>query len=154
MFQGRYSKVDFRVRAVEAVERGMAIGQVADAFWIDRSTLFRWVRRFRADGHDGLDRKAGSGRPRLLEDLEETDLRQLILFPASDFGYETDLWTVGRVQHVIEDFYDIRLSKNTIWRRLRDAGLTYQKPERQYFEADEKARQEWLRTEVPRIRRA
>jgi transposase len=154
MFQGRYSNVDFRVRAVEAVERGMAIGQVAEAFRIDRSTLFRWVRRFQADGHDGLKRKAGSGRPRLLEDLEEKDLRQLILFPASDFGYETDLWTVGRVQHVIEDLYDIRLSKNTIWRRLRDAGLTYQKPERQYFEADEEARQEWLRTEVPRIRRA
>jgi len=154
MFQGRYSNVDFRVRAVEAVERGMAIGQVAEAFRIDRSTLFRWVRRFQADGDDGLKRKAGSGRPRLLEDLEEKDLRQLILFPASDFGYETDLWTVGRVQHVIEDLYDIRLSKNTIWRRLRDAGLTYQKPERQYFEADEEARQEWLRTEVPRIRRA
>jgi transposase len=132
----------------------MAIGQIAEAFRIDRSTLFRWVRRFQADGHDGLKRKAGSGRPRLLEDLEEKDLRQLILFPASDFGYETDLWTVGRVQHVIEDLYDIRLSKNTIWRRLRDAGLTYQKPERQYFEADEEARQEWLRTEVPRICRA
>jgi transposase len=36
---------------------------------------------------------------------------------------------------------------------LRDAGLTYQKPERQYFEVDEKARQKWLRTEVPKIRK-
>jgi transposase len=45
------------------------------------------------------------------------------------------------------------VSKNTIWRRLREAGLTYQKPERQYFEINEEVRDEWVRTEVPRIRR-
>ncbi len=44
-------------------------------------------------------------------------------------------------------------SRDTVWRRLREVGLTYQKPERQYFQIDEKARQEWLQTEVPKIRR-
>ena len=29
------------------------------------------------------------------------------------------------------------VSKDTIWRRLREAGLTYQKPEHQYYELDE-----------------
>jgi len=153
MCQGRYATFDIRVRAVEAVARGLAVGQVADTFNIDRSTLFRWVHNYQADGHDGLQRKAGSGRPRVLEDLTEEELRQIVLFPASDFGYETDLWTVGRLQQVIEEFCEVKLSKNTVWRRLRDAGLTYQKPERQYFEVDEKARQQWLRTEVPHIRR-
>jgi transposase len=88
-----------------------------------------------------------------LEDLDEGDLRQIVMFPASDFGYETDLWTVGRLQQVIEDVCEVKVSKDTVWRRLRDAGLTYQKPERQYFEVDEKARQEWLQTEVPQIRK-
>jgi transposase len=49
--------------------------------------------------------------------------------------------------------FGVAISKDTVWRRLRDAGLTYQKPERQYWEADEKARQVWLRQEVPRIRK-
>ena len=44
------------------------------------------------------------------------------------------------------------MSKNTIWRRLRDAGLTYQKPERQYFETDPKARQESLEKTLPKVR--
>jgi transposase len=154
MSQGRYSDFDLRVRAVNAVGRGLPIGQVAETFGVDRTTLFRWLQRFRENGQDGLQRQVGSGRPLLLEELTEEDLRQLILFPASDFGYETGLWTVGRVKHVIEDLYGVRISKNTIWRRLQIAGLTYQKPERQYFEADEKARREWLRTVVPQIRRA
>ncbi len=153
MCQGRYSTFDIRVRAVEAVKRGLAVGQVADTFNVDRTTLFRWVRSYHTNGQDGLQRKVGSGRPQLLNDLKEEDLRQIVLFPASDFGYETDLWTVGRLRDVIEELYEFKLSKNTVWRRLRDAGLTYQKPERQYFEVDEKARQKWLRTEVPRIRR-
>lgn len=153
MSQGRYSSYDFRVRAVEAVDRGLPVGQVAETFGIDRTTLFRWLTRYQDNGRHGLQRQQGSGRRRLLEALEEEDLRRIILCPASDFGYETDLWTVGRLKHVIEDLYEVALSKNTVWRRLRDAGLTYQKPERQYFEVDEKARQEWLRTEVPQIRR-
>ena len=48
----------------------------------------------------------------------------------------------------------MQVSKNTIWRRLRDAGLTYQKPEREYYEIDEATRKKWLRYEVPKIRRA
>ena len=153
MCQGRYSTFDIRVRAVEAVERGLPVGQVAETFGIDRTTLFRWLQKFETNGYDGLQRQAGSGRRRLLDDLTEEQLRRIVLFPASDFGYETDLWTVGRLRDVIEELYEVTLSKNTVWRRLRDAGLTYQKPERQYFEADEDARQEWLRSEVPRIRR-
>jgi transposase len=154
MYQGRYSTFDVRIRAVEAVNRGMAVGQVADAFNVDRTTLFRWCQKYETDGQEGLQRKPGSGRPRLLEDLEEDDLRRIVMFPASDFGYETDLWTVGRLRQVIEELYEFKLSDNTVWRRLRDAGLTYQKPERQYFQVDEKARQRWLRNEVPQIRRA
>jgi transposase len=153
MCQGRYSTFDVRIRAVEAVKRGLAVSQVADAFNVDRTTLFRWVQKYHINGENGLLRKPVSGRPRLLDELEEDDLRQIIMFPASDFGYETDLWTVGRLQAVIEELCEVRLSKNTVWRRLRDAGLSYQKPERQYFEVDEEARQKWLRTDVPKIRK-
>ena len=154
MCQGGYSTFDVRFRAVEAVKRGLAIGQVAGTFGVDRTTLFRWLRKYQANGEDGLQRQIGSGRPRLLDDLEEKDLRWLVMRPASDFDYETDLWTVGRLQQVIEEVFEVKVSKDTVWRRLRDAGLTYQKPERQYFQVDEKARQKWLRSEVPQIRMA
>lgn len=153
MYQGRYSTFEVRVRAVEAVERGLALGQVADAFHVDRSTLFRWVQRYHTKGEEGLQRKPVRGRRRLLEDLNEKDLRHLVMCPAADFGYETDLWTVGRLQQVIEEMFEVHVSKDTVWRRLRDAGLTYQKPERHYFQIDEKIRQKWLRIEVPKIRR-
>lgn len=126
---------------------------VAAAYGIERTTLYRWVQRYEVDGESGLDRKAGSGRPRKLEELSEDELRALVLKGAQHFGYETDLWTVGRLRRVITEEFSVELSKNTVWRRLRDAGLTYQKPEREYYEIDEESRTKWLRYEVPKIRR-
>ena len=150
LHQGRYSTLDVRERAVEAICRGLPMGDVAGAFGIDRTTLYRWVCRYKTVG---LLRKAGSGRPRLLEDLCEEELVKIVLKPAISYGYETDLWTIGRLHRVIQEKYDTEISQDTIWRRLREAGLTYQKPERQYFQVDEDARKEWMRSEAPKIRR-
>ncbi len=153
MDERKNSTYEMRVRAVRAVLRGRSMSDVADAYETDRSTVYRWVKRFHEDGEEGLRRRPTSGRPRTLEDLTEDELRNIVLQPASDFGYESDLWTVGRLHAVIEDQYRIRVSNDTIWRRLREAGLTYQKPERQYYELDEESRQDWLRTDVPKIRK-
>lgn len=154
MCHGRYSTFDTRSRAVLAVERGQPVGQVADAFGVNRTTLFRWVRRFVTQGRRGLQRRAGSGRPCLLTVFDMEALNDVVLEPASHFGFETDLWTVSRLRQVIRDQYGVMLSEDTVWRRLRDAGFTYQKPERRYFELNEEAREEWLRTEAPQIRAA
>ncbi len=140
------------MRAVQAVERGIAVTQVADAYGVDRRTLQRWLARYDQEGEAGLRRRPGSGRPRKLHELDEEDFRWLVLQPAGTFGFETDLWSVARLHAVLQECLGIEISRDTVWRRLRQAGLTYQKPERQYWQADEKARQEWLRLEVPRIR--
>jgi transposase len=111
------------------------------------------MQKYDAEGNVGLLRKTGSGCPRKLEELTEEELRSLVLKGAIHFGFETDLWTVGRLRRVISEEFSMTLSKNTVWRRLRDAGLTYQKPEREYYEIDEASRQKWMRYEVPKIRR-
>lgn len=154
MCQGGYSTLEMRSRAVLAVERGQPVGQVAEAYGVDRTTLFRWVRRFLTLGSHGLERRAGSGRPRLLPAFDMEALNDVVLEPASNFGFETDLWTVARLRQVIREQYGIMLSEDTVWRRLRDAGFTYQTPERRYFELNEEAREEWMETEAPRIRAA
>jgi transposase len=153
MSEEGYSTYEIRVRAVNAVERGWPVSQAADAFGINRRTLHRWLARYKDNGLDGLRRQPGSGRPRKLEELDEDDLRTIVLKPASAFGYESDLWTVGRLHAVIHDLYQVVVSRDTIWRRLREAGLTYQKPEREYHEIDEESRRKWRRYEVPKIRR-
>ena len=148
-----FSTYEVRIRAVEAVQRGLPKHDVASAYGIDRVTLHRWLERFKESGYEGLTRKEGSGRPRLLEDISVTDLKDIVLASAVSYGFESDLWTVGRLHQVIARRFQAAVSKNTVWRRLVEAGLTYQKPERTYYEADEDVRKHWRRYEIPKIKR-
>ena len=131
MSEGAHLTAEIRQRAALAVVAGMAIASVAAAFGVDRKTVSRWVAKFRDHGREALHRRSGSGRPRKLAELTEGELLAIVLPGAMTFGFETDLWTVARLRRVIRDEFHIQLSKNSIWRRLRDAGLTYQKPERE-----------------------
>ena len=147
-----YSTLDVRVRAIEAVLKGMPVSQTAATFGVDRTTLHRWLARYDQDGEMGLRRRPVSGRPRKLDELTARRLKRIVLAPATKFGFETDLWTVGRLHAVLVDRLNIDVSEDTVWRRLREAGLTWQTPERQYFEADPEKRRRWQEETIPKIR--
>ncbi len=150
----KYSTYEVRERAVKAVLKGHSVAGVADLYHVVRTTLHRWLARYYSQGHtfEGLARKSGSGRPRALgvEALER--LTQIVLCPASAFGYETDFWTCRRLIQVTRQELGVRVSQPTMWRMLRDSDLTYQKPERRYLEAGEAERQAWIKHRIPRIK--
>lgn len=150
-----YSTLDVRLRAVRAVvANGFTVTDVAVAFATTRSTIHRWLARFREEGDNGLNRRAVSGRPRKLLEVDSAGLKSIVLSPASEYGFETDFWTTRRLMQVVQSEFGVLISKQTMMRRLHEAGLTYQKPERQYFELSEEERQDWRRKELPKIRRA
>jgi transposase len=150
-----YSTLDVRVRAVRAVlDEGMTVTNVAQAYGTDRSTIHRWLNRFAAGGENGLERTPVPGRPRKLANLDVDALLDIVFAPATAFGYETDFWTTRRLIQVIGSQCGATLSKQTVMRRLHEAGLSYQKPERQYFELSEEERADWRRRQLPKIRRA
>jgi transposase len=155
MKEAKYSTYALRIRAVQALRDGMPVSQVAQAYQVDRTTLFRWRVRFEQAGStQGVLRTPGSGRPRKLQDWTGQQWREVVLKPASAFGFETDFWTAKRLHQVLTQRFATSVSLRTILRRLHESGLTYQKPTREYFEADPDARQEWLRDTLPQIRSA
>jgi len=148
-----YSTLEVRIRGVQSVLAGTPIVQVAQALGVDRTTIHRWLDRYQQAGGDrGLQRRPVSGRPRKLQCISEYNLKRIVLAPASRFGFETDLWTVSRLHAVLVDRFNENVSEDTVWRRLRDAGLTWQTPEREYFQADPVKRERWQRETLPKIR--
>lgn len=139
------------MRAV--IDNGLSITDVAKAYGTNRSTIHRWLSRFVEDGDTGLERRPVPGRPRKLSNIKADTLTDIVLVPATRFGYETDFWTTRRLIQVVGNEFGVWLSKQTVMRRLHEAGLSYQKPERQYFELSEKERAEWQRDQLPKIRR-
>src|SRR5690349_239384 len=115
MQEAKYSTYDLRVRAVQAVQRGMTVIEVAHAYQIDRATLHRWLARYhQAGGPEGLVRHAGSGRPRKLQEMTPEQWRAVILKPASAFGFETDFWTAQRVHQVITQQFGVAVAPRTV----------------------------------------
>lgn len=144
---------DTKVRAVKAVvEDHMPCGSVARMCGVHRITLQTWLRNFRKGKNYGdLERKRGSGPKHKIKN--SVAVVGIVLKPATEFGYETNLWTSQRLIQVYQNQYGIKVSQATMWRTLRDWGLSYQKPEKKYLQANEGERQTWIKDEVPKIKK-
>ena len=149
----KYSTREIRERAIRAIESGHSVVSVAERYGVHRRTLHRWLERHRQLGEDGLNRKVGSGRPRHDITLTGNDLLGLVGQPASECGFETDFWTCKRLVVVLRKKFRAKVSRVTMWRRLRELGLTYKKPERRYLEASKELKDEWLKKTVPQIKK-
>ena len=67
-----------RLLALAAVYDGMNRTEAAKVGGMDRQTLRDWVRRFNAQGPDGLANKEGAGRPRLITDEQMQELAKIV----------------------------------------------------------------------------
>ena len=152
-----YSTMPIRARAIAALKGDLEKGQVAKAYGVNRSTLYRWEQRLKQDPVNGLQRKKspGSARPRKAPSFTKEAFFQLVLTPASELGFETDLWTTQRLETAIRK-KGHALSRRTIHRRLEEYRITWQKAQRRYFDegkekADEQVRSEWREQILPEI---
>ena len=68
-----------RHRAIELLDDGKSPAEVADFLGVSRNTVYRWRRRYRRDGRDGIEAKPIPGRPPRLA-FEAVD--HAALFPA------------------------------------------------------------------------
>jgi transposase len=89
----------------------------------------------------------------LLADISEKDFKDMLVKGAVFFGFSSNLWTAKRLTKATEKAFSITVSKDTILRRLKDAGFSYQRPEKYFAEMDEVKREKWRRRELPKIRR-
>src|SRR4030042_2653452 len=150
-----YSSFDTRIRAIKSLLANASVCGLAKAYNVNRTTIFRWRKRFESKKRfEDLKRVLGSGKPRLIDETYVDKMKEFILKPASEFGYETDFWTCRRMMQIFKKKFKINVSQPTMWRVLRRANLTYQKPERRYFESSDLVRKKWLRYDVPKIRKA
>jgi len=155
MEPGKYSTYDVRIRAVKSILDGQRKIDVAKAYQVDYTTLYRWCKRYEDNkNYSDLQRQPCCGRPNILSTKYRRRLMDIVMQPASHFGYETDFWTCRRLIQITEQELKITVSQPTMWRILRGLDLTYQKPRRQYFEINVQERKKWMRYEVPKIKRA
>lgn len=143
-----------RKRAVDAINDGMSQTEAARVFGVSRTSVSTWVRLFRQGGMDALNgKKKGRHKGKRLKPWQSAQVVRIIIDKCPDqVKLPWALWTREAVARYIKVNFDIKLSRWTVGRYLKDWGMTPQKPAKRALQQNPEAVKRWLETEYPAIR--
>ncbi|QQO57540.1 MAG: IS630 family transposase [Thiohalocapsa sp. PB-PSB1] len=140
------------VRAVE--ERDYSPEDVIKILGFNRSCIYDWLNRFKANGYAGLETKKAPGAPAVITDEMDAWLKQTVLESApQDFGYDTVLWTCDLLAELLSERYGVHVIGETVNHHLHKLGLSYQKPCYVACEQDAMAVEQFINDKFPKIQR-
>lgn len=142
-----------RRRAVALLARGRGVRAVARQIGCSPSSVSRWQQEVAAGGPEALRAKPAPGRPSRLSARQRQRLLTLLLRGARAQGFATDLWTLPRVAALIRRTFGVSYHPAHVWKILRGADWSCQKPERRARERDEAAIQRWRSERWPHIKK-
>jgi transposase len=152
--KGSAETLEMRRRiAAELLKKKMGIREVARIVHASPSSVHDWKRRMEEGGDDGLKAKPIPGARSRLGDEQKKALLDVLKKGAKASGYSTELWTLERVAEVIKTLYGVSYHPSHVWRLLRQANWSTQKPERRARERDEAKIRQWKEEDWPRIKK-
>ncbi len=123
-----------RLQALVEIADGDSITAVARRLRVERSTVHRWIERYRAERQPQQLRDAArSGRPRSGPQLSDARLKQLLTSEPCTCGYDTNAWTAPVLTAYLRG-QGIAISERTLRRRIHEARFRWKRPRYVYSE--------------------
>lgn len=141
----------YRLRAMELRKMGKKVKEIAFFFGLNPASVSRWFTKNKRDGKDALKSTKATGRPLTLTLDERNKLLECLKKPATDYGFQTPLWTCKRVRHVIWKEFHKKFTNVGVWKMLKRFGLTNQKPEKRAAEQNSEETKRWIKEDWPKI---
>lgn len=143
-----------RLRSILLVHEGKTLRQVGQILEVARSTVERWIKRYRDLGVTGLlVRGPYQGKkPRLSLD-QKRELAIMVRQGPEDSGLDTGVWTSPIIADLVKRRFGISYSPSQIRRVLHELGFSLQYPRQELSKADEKRQATWLEEELPEIKK-
>lgn len=120
---------------------------------VSNQTVSRWRKLYRKRGRKALEKAGRAGRKPALTEPQREGLVARLLQGPEQLGYETPLWTCGRVAHLIEKAYGVSYHPGHVWRVLRQLKWSPQRPVGRALERDEIAIEEWKKKTWPALKK-
>ena len=139
------SKVCIRLKAIISSAR-YPISLVSAVFGTNRTTLWRWIKRFAAKGISGLaDASKGHKPPKL-----GAEQRQQVagwLEESRNSQGESIFWTLPKLALAIETEFGITLGKTATWELVRQLGFRQKVPRPRHAKADKQAQESFKKNQ-------
>lgn len=126
--------VAIRLLAIINYSEDTAIN-VSDFVKVDIRTLFRWVRRFRKGGAEGLRDKPKGHRPSILTSEMKDQIKGWIDSMKDSDGNDI-VWTLGKLQKELRRKYSVEISIPALSNNLKKLRIVLRHPRPTHQKAD------------------
>jgi transposase len=134
-----------------AAEQGLKVPQIARIVRESEATVLRWLKRYRAEGMEGLQDAPRPGRPSAMTKAYTAALLAAVRRRPRSFGLPFSLWTLQRLVDYLAEQTGIRVSDETVRRALKHAGIVLSRPQHQISSPDPEYAVKKRRLKTPAI---
>jgi transposase len=137
-------------------EGQLSQAEIARHLGVSPVAVTKWKQRLKAHkGNVTALRAIAPYRPRpRLSTKQWKAVKRMIIKGAVAAGFATERWTLPRIQQAIVDRWDVRYSTAWLSIRLRQLGLSVQRPTSVARAKDDELAEAWLRQDWPRIKKS
>jgi len=121
-----------RCQILLKVDRGQPVAQVAAAVGCDRSTVYRTLSAFEAEGEEVLTPKGSPGRPAKVTASEVKALDRALAKDPRTVGQNFSNWSTPK----LAGYLGLKVHAATVWRHLRRLGWRWRRPVRRVASPD------------------
>ena len=140
-----------RIQSIRLFKEGKKADEIADFFGVTIDAVYKWKKKHKEKGIEGLKSKKARGATPKLNDGDKKEIISWLKESAMEFGFETPLWNCKRLQILIKKELNKNIATSNLWETLRKWELSPQLPEKEYAEKDKKKVDKWLKEEWPKI---
>jgi len=119
-----------------AAEQGLKVPQIARIVRESEATVLRWLKRYLAEGLEGLQDAPRPGRPSPLTEAYKGKLLAAVRRRPRSLGLPFSLWTLQRLVDFLAERTGIRVSDETVRRTLKQAGIVLSRPQHKISSPD------------------
>lgn len=133
--QAAYDKTkDVRLRTrtqmiLLAVEQDMTASQIGRIVRKNEQTVRRWMKRFNAEGLNGLLDAPRPGSPAIITPEYRQRLLNIVRQRPRALGQPYSLWTLARLADFMAEETGLRVSSETVRRVLKTGGIVLSRPQ-------------------------
>lgn len=132
-------KVCLRLQAI-ASSASHPISLVSSIFGTSRQTLWRWIKRFAAEGARGLQDSSKGHRRAKLSLAQRLEVARW-LEEGGDAKGQTVYWTLAKLASAIESEFGLKIGQTATWRLVQQLGFRQKVPRPSHAKADKQAQE-------------
>ena len=126
------NKPRYRTRAqmvLLSAEKGLKAEDIAQIVRESHITILRWLKRYLAEGMEGLKDAPRPGRSRTVTEEYRKQLLESVRRRPRSLGLEYSMWSLQRLSDYMAEETGVRLSYETVRRELAKEGIVFSRPQ-------------------------